>query len=224
MHGGRNADTFNRFGALVGATGDGRNALREALLAPFDGELLACLDPRFAIGLADAVLVTLGGGALADEVPLIDWLLECVRTVPDALPSHLRYRLAETLLFRQQFDAARSLVAPLETPESQALGAAIDTAEGRFADGAAGFEAALKALAAETGKRRTCCRRRSPGSTRWRCWRSLTRPLGSRRANSPPPKPASAMPSPTPSGASGSRRSTSVWAMRPATVTSCSRA
>ena len=154
VHCGRSAATFNRLGSLVGASLFGGQALREALLAPFDGELLARLDPPYAMGLASNLLAHLGGDVQADEVPLLDWLLECVRSAPGSVPEPLHYRLAETLLFRQQFTAARSLLARLPTPESQALGAGIDIAEGRYAEGAARYEAALKTLVAETGRRK----------------------------------------------------------------------
>ena len=154
VHCGRSAASFNRLGSLVGASLFGQPALREALLAPFDGELLARLDPPYAMGLASNLLAHLGGDAQADEAPLLDWLLDAVRTAPASVPEPLHYRLAETLLFRQQFATARALLAHLPTPESQALGAGIDIAEGRYAAGAARYEAALKALASETGRRK----------------------------------------------------------------------
>ena len=163
VHCGRSAATFNRLGSLVGASIFGEQALREALLAPFDGELLARLDPPYAMGLASNLLAHLGGDAQADEVPLLDWLLACVQSAPASVPEPLHYRLAETLLFRQQFAAARSLLARLPTPESQALAAGVDIAEGRYAEGATRFEAALKTLAAETGRRKNLL----PQSTGW---------------------------------------------------------
>ncbi len=154
VHCGRSAAAFNRLASLVGASIFGPQALREALLAPFDGELLARLDPPYAMGLASNLLAHLGGDAQADEAPLLDWLLEGVRTAPASVPEHLHYRLAETLLFRQQFAAARALLTRLPTPEAQAVGAGIDIAEGRYAEGATRYEAALKTLAAATGRRK----------------------------------------------------------------------
>ena len=151
---GRSADSFNRLATLMGPSSFGLQALREALLAPFDADLLDRLDPAFANGLAANLLATLGGDADVEIVPLLDWLLARARLAPEPVPEHLHYRLAETLLFREQFSAARDLLARLPTPESRAIVAAIEIAEGRFAEGSAAFEAALKALAAATGKRK----------------------------------------------------------------------
>ena len=154
IHCGRSADSFNRLTRLMGPSSFALQALREALLAPFDADLLDRLDPAFASGLAANLLATLGGDADVGIVPLLDWLLARARRAPESLPEHLHYRLAEALLFREQFSAARDLLARLPTPESQALGAATAIAEGRYTEGNAAFEAALKALAAATGKRK----------------------------------------------------------------------
>ena len=154
IHCGRSADTFNRLATLIGPSSFGLQALREAMLAPFDADLLDRLDPAFANGLAANLLTTLGGDADVGIVPLVDWLLERARDAPASVPEHLHYRLAETLLFREQFSTARELLARLPTPESQAIAAAISIAEGRYAEGSAAFDAALKALAAATGKRK----------------------------------------------------------------------
>jgi superfamily II DNA or RNA helicase len=154
IHCGRSPETFNRFATLVGPSQFGASALRQALLDPFDTEMLGGLDTLFACALADNVLATAGDDSDTDIVALLDWLLAQVRTTPKKVPEHLHYRLAETLLFREQFSAARELLASRPTPESQALRAGVDIAEGHFAEGSARFEAALKALAAETGKRK----------------------------------------------------------------------
>ncbi len=154
IHCGRSAETFNHFATMVGPSAFGAAAFRQALLDPFDTELLGHLDTAFACGLADNVLATVGDDADADIVALLDWLLAQARAVPKQVPAHLHYRLAETLLFREQFGAARELLAPRDTPEARAVLAGIDIAEGRFAGGSARFEAALKALTAETGKRK----------------------------------------------------------------------
>ena len=154
IHCGRSAETFNRLSTLIGPTSSGMQALRQALLDPFDADLLGRLDAAYANALAGNLLATLGGDADIEIVPLLDWLLERVHSAPKSVPEHLHYRLAETLLFREQFEPARKLLARLATPESQAVGAGIDIAEGRFTEGSARFEAALKALAALTGKRK----------------------------------------------------------------------
>ena len=154
IHCGRSVDSFNRLGTLIGPSSFGLQGLRDAMLAPFDADLLDRLDPAFANGLAANLLATQGGDADVEIVPLVDWLLERARNAPASVPEYLHYRLAETLLFREQFSAARQLLARLPTPESHAIGAAIAIAEGRFAEGTAAFEAALKVLAAATGKRK----------------------------------------------------------------------
>ena len=155
VHCGRSVEAFNRLTALAGPSVYAGQALHDALLAPFDAELLGRLEPAFAMGLASATLATRAGGdADAALVPLLDWLIARAASDPQSVPDHLHYRLADALLFREQFDAARKLLARFSTAESQAIGAGLDIAEGRFADGATRFEAALKTLAAETGRRK----------------------------------------------------------------------
>ncbi len=154
IHCGRSAETFNHFAAMVGPSQFGAVAFRQALLDPFDIELLGRLDVTFVCGLADNVLAMAADDAEADIVALLDWLLAQLHATPKKVPAHLHYRLAETLLFREQFEGARELLARIDTPEAQAVLAGIDIAEGRFAEGSARFEAALKALTAETGKRK----------------------------------------------------------------------
>jgi superfamily II DNA or RNA helicase len=154
IHCGRSAESFNHFATMVGPSQFGAVAFRQALLDPFDTELLGRLDVTFVCGLADNVLATVGDDANVDIAGLLDWLLAQARATPKKVPAHLHYRLAHTLVFREQFSAARELLARLATPEAIAIGAGIDIALGRFADGSARFEAALKALTAETGKRK----------------------------------------------------------------------
>ncbi len=154
IHCGRSAETFNHFATMVGPSPFGAAAFRQALLDPFDTELLGRLDVTFVCGLADNVLATVGDDAKVDIAALLDWLLAQARATPKKVPDHLHYRLANTLVFREQFSAARELLARLATPESQAIGAGIDIVEGLFSDGSVRFEAALKALSTQTGKRK----------------------------------------------------------------------
>ena len=154
IHCGRSVETFNRLSELIGPSPYAVAGLRQALLDPFDTELLGRLDISFASALADTLLATAGDDADADMAALLDWLLAHARATLNKVPEHLHYRLAQTLLCREQFSAARELLARLATPESQAINAAIDIAEGRFAGGITRFEAALKALATEIGKRK----------------------------------------------------------------------
>ncbi len=102
IHCGRSAEAFNRFATMVGPSAFGAAALRQALLDPFDAELLGRLDTPFVCALADNVLATVGDDEGPDVVALLDWLLAQIRAVPKKVPEHLHYRLAETLLFRER--------------------------------------------------------------------------------------------------------------------------
>jgi len=154
IHCGRSIETFTRLSALIGPNPHAIAGLRQALLDPFDADLLGGLDTAFACALAHTLLATVNDDADTDIVPLLHWLLAQARATPAAVPEHLHYRLGERLLFGEQFRAAREFLARLSTPEAQAIGAGIDIAEGRFGEGIKRFEAALKALATETGKRK----------------------------------------------------------------------
>lgn len=118
--------------------------LAYALLRPFEPVLWDALDPELRYRLLLGLLKHLGGDAETLTAPLWHWLLAQSRPNPDALHDGPRLRLAERLVLAGQRDEARRVLLGLDHPEAQALRAAADIAEGRWASGALAFELAWK--------------------------------------------------------------------------------
>ena len=129
-------------------------AQRRAVLQPFDAELFGRIDAALQAELADRLLRVLSGYAESSVKPLEDWLLGAGATTPAAKIPLVRARLAETLLFRGDFDGARRLCAKIKGASVDMVMAALQMAEGHWDGGTAAFELALKAAAAEVGRRK----------------------------------------------------------------------
>ncbi len=144
----------------------------QSLLAVFDGAAIDALEPEFR----ELLLVTLAevntGIARVAARPFWQWLLareasrQAHASTPDTpaatstaaiIAQRLRLLLAQRRLFEGDTQDARRLLAdavvPALVPRQQALRAASDIVDGRYAAGAQAFEAALK-LAAVAEKRR----------------------------------------------------------------------
>ena len=128
--------------------------LAGALLRPFDAALWDRIDPELRYRLLVLLLNHLGGDSESHTQPLWDWLLAQTRPDPEALHELPRLRLAERLVLAGQVDEARRVLLGLDHPEAQALRAAADIAEGRYASGALAFELAWKEQANLSGKRK----------------------------------------------------------------------
>ncbi len=155
IFGGGSLRHLHRLGQLVHPNahlwGD---ALRSAVLKPFDAELFDRLEPALRAELADHALMALSGFAENATGPLEDWLLAQAASEPAAVAPMLRGRLAETLLFRGDIAGARALCADLKGPGALLILAALVIAEGQWELGATQFEAALKHAASTTGRRK----------------------------------------------------------------------
>ena len=130
------------------------DALRTAVLKPFEPELFGRLEPALRAELADHVLMVLSGFAENATKPLEDWLLARSASEPAGISPVLRGRLAETLLFRGDIAGARALCADLTGPGALLMLAALLIGEGQWELGATQFEAALKHAASVTGRRK----------------------------------------------------------------------
>jgi superfamily II DNA or RNA helicase len=125
-----------------------------AFLRPFDAQLWERIDPELRYRLLVQLLNHVGGDCEVHTRPLWDWLLAQTRPDPEALHELPRLRLAERLVLAGQRDEARRVLLGLDHPEAQALRAAADIAEGRYAAGALAFEIAWKEQATLSGRRK----------------------------------------------------------------------
>jgi superfamily II DNA or RNA helicase len=130
------------------------SAFRRALLDPFQPALMDQLEPALQQALAAALLEQSDGNAQLQEAALLDWLLARLHAPGTPWPEVLHTALAEALIHRGQLAEAQALVAPFDSPQSDAVRAAARMAAGDWAAGASAFEAAWKGLAAVAGKRK----------------------------------------------------------------------
>ena len=137
--------------------------LSAALLKPFDVALWERIDPELRYRLLLGLLNHLGGDCETLTGPLWQWLLAESKRDPNGLHDRPRMRLAERLLLAGQADETRRVLLGMDHPEAQALRAAADIAEGRYASGARAFELAWKEAAALAGKRKQLF----PETTSW---------------------------------------------------------
>ena len=155
IYGGGSLPALQRLGELAYSfTHLWSGALRAAVLKPFDAVLFDRLEPALQTELAEQMLRILSGFAESTTRPLEDWLLARTAVAPEVLSPGLRCRLAETLLFRGDFAAARALCANLRGGGVELVRAALTIAEGQWESGATQFEAALKQSASEVGRRK----------------------------------------------------------------------
>jgi hypothetical protein len=137
--------------------------LSAALLKPFDVDLWQRVDPELRYRLLLGLLNHLGGDCETLTQPLWLWLQAQSRPDPGMLHDLPRLRLAERLLLAGQVGEARRVLLGLDHPEAQALRAAADIVEGRYASGAAAFELAWKEAVGQAGKRKQLF----PETTSW---------------------------------------------------------
>ena len=137
--------------------------LSAALLKPFDVDLWQRIDPELRHRLLLGLLNHLGGDIELLTLPLWHWLQAQSQPDPGVLHDRPRLRLAERLVLAGQAGEARRVLLGMDHPEAQALRAAADIAEGRYASGALAFELAWKEAAALAGKRKQLF----PETTSW---------------------------------------------------------
>ena len=130
------------------------NLLATAFLQPFDEALWARIDPELRYRLLKSLLNHLGGDNQALTLPLWQWLQR--QSLPQAHAMHdaLRLRLAEHCLLAGDTAEGRRVLLALDHPEAQALRAAAEIVEGRYAEGITAFELAWKEAATLAGKRK----------------------------------------------------------------------
>ena len=157
-------DAFERLNLLSRSVSpDNPALLSAALLRPFDVDLWERIDPELRYRLLTGLLNHLGGDCESLTKPLWHWLQAQSRPEPGVLHDRPRLRLAERLVLAGQAGEARRVLLGLDHPEAQALRAAADITEGRYASGALAFELAWKEAVALSGKRKQLF----PETTAW---------------------------------------------------------
>jgi len=155
VHAGGTPQAWERLCAMAHAPSPSEPVLlAKALLMPFDDALWARLDPEVALQLTNHLLRLPLGDSETVTAPLWAWLQRHSQPDPERLHDATRLALAQRLVFAGQSAEARRVLHGLAGAEADAGRAAASIAEGQWASGTAAFEAALKARALETGKRK----------------------------------------------------------------------
>ncbi len=151
-------------GRLVSRVHDWDRVLFDACLDGFDARLFERLGAELRWELAYEAAATLcGQWGPANYLPVLDWALARLAADPAAMPRHMHYVLAETLLHRGEAARVRAILGDDDSGGARALGAAVLVQEGRWAEAQAAFEAATKRLKEETGAKK----RLMPTSLSW---------------------------------------------------------
>ncbi|MEO7150650.1 MAG: SNF2-related protein, partial [Burkholderiaceae bacterium] len=151
VFGGAERVLFERLLELVSGTYLFRSALPRALLAPFDVHLFARLPPDLGNEVALHLLDAPSGFAESELRAFEGWL---AARDPATLDVSLRGRLAESALFAGDRVAFERLLDGLQGASIEALRGAFEIAGGQWESGCGRFEAALKQLAASSGRRK----------------------------------------------------------------------
>ncbi len=151
VFGGAELALFERLLHLVSGSYLFRSALPRALLAPFDAGLFARLPADLQNQLALRLLATPSGYAESAARPLEAWL---AARDPATLDPSVRARVAERALFAGDRAGFERLLDGVQGAPVEALRGAFEIAGGQWEAGCARFEAALKQLAAGSGRRK----------------------------------------------------------------------
>ncbi len=128
--------------------------LARALLMPFERLLWERIEPELQLRLLTGLMQLTGGDCESVSAPLWTWLLAQSRPRPEAMHDLQRLNLAQRMVFADQADETRRLLHGMDHAVAQAVLATTDIAAGRYAEGAAGFEAAAKRRGSDTGRRK----------------------------------------------------------------------
>ncbi len=130
------------------------NVVHAACFEAFDAALFERIAPAWRWNLVcDAVGEVCSRWRL-DLLPVCRWALDKLDTEPAAIPQQLRLQLAEVLLHRGEGPRIASVLAGDDSGASDALRAAVQAQEGRWAEAQAAFELAFRKRQAETGVRK----------------------------------------------------------------------
>ena len=142
---------------------DWSEVVHHACFEPFDGALFERITPEWRWGLAGYAAGEVCRAWRLALLPVYRWAMEKLDANPAALPEPVRLKLAESLLHRGEGARVAAILAADRSGAADALRAAVQVQEGRWAEAQMAFEAALKKLQAETGTRK----RLLPASVAW---------------------------------------------------------
>ncbi len=210
------AEELKRMSAAIGRSMDWDGILYEAAFAAFDGASFQHVNPEWRWDLLFEAASALSLSWRADWLPASDWALARFEVEGGSMPHHLRLALAELLLHRGESERVARVLDGLDSGAADALRAGLLVQAGRWPEGQAAFEAALKRRGDEVGARK----RILPASLAWLypispCWRSRRRSIWRRRASSAWERRASARPIRVKAGAAGLMPSAPAWAISP---------
>jgi superfamily II DNA or RNA helicase len=157
------AEELKRMSAAIGRSMDWGGILYEAAFAAFDGVSFQRVNSEWRWDLLFEAASALSLSWRADLVPASDWALARFEVEGGSMPHHLRLALAELLLHRGESERAARVLDGLDSGAADALRAGLLVQAGRWQEGQAAFEAALKRRGDEVGARK----RILPASLAW---------------------------------------------------------
>jgi len=145
---------FQRLVELVSRATNWEAILNEAVYSGFDGPSFERIDPAWREVLVLEAVKGVCGSWERELVPVCDWALAKLAEDAKAMPIALRLALAELLLHRGEPEGVAAALEGIEGGAADALRAGVLVQAGRWQEGQAGFEAALKRRGDEVGARK----------------------------------------------------------------------
>ncbi len=154
MFAGTGAARLAEIQSLASRVHDWANVLHAACYEAFDGALFERITPTWRWGLADRALAELCRSWGLEMLPILDWVLHELDAERAGMPEYLRLRVAEVLLHRGEAERVMAWLAGEDGGAADAIRAAVQAQQGRWAEAQAAFEAAFKKRQTETGARK----------------------------------------------------------------------
>lgn len=123
---------------------DWGRVLHEACIQAFDPALTARIEPTWRWNIVYQAVARVCRNFDLEMLPMHRWGLQQLGDARSGIPPHLRLQLAEALLLAGAGDRVLEVLKDQDGGAADALRAAVAIQKGIWADGQAGFEAALK--------------------------------------------------------------------------------
>ena len=141
---GASAEELQRMSELIARSLDWQKILAEAAFDGFDGASFDRIEPTWRWGLLYEAITGMCASWRPDLVPACEWALGKLATERRVMPDSLRLAVAELLLLRGEAERVGAAIEGIDSGAADALRAGLLVQAGRWGEGQAAFEAALK--------------------------------------------------------------------------------
>jgi superfamily II DNA or RNA helicase len=130
------------------------NVISAALLDDFNEISFARILPEVRWDLALDAVSDLNAVWTIKQIPLVDWAFANARKADSVMPEYMSFALAETLMHRGEYKAAREMLKEKDTGGMEVINAYELIQQGKWQDAQALFELGLKKRKIESGNKK----------------------------------------------------------------------